>query len=227
MRRADRLIRIIHFIRGRKLAVTAQQIADELEVSTRTVYRDIQDLIANGTPIEGEAGIGYRIDKDYFLPPMTLSEAEIEAIGLGLSMVREWSDKNFADDAHKAFQKILAVLPVELQEQLDQITSFSMPQVNLSHERTDMTMIRTCIRHKQKLGLVYIDLQEKASTRTVWPLGLVYCGPVWLMVAWCELRQTFRSFRLDRIEETHPLAVFFEDHPERNLSAFRARDTVC
>ena len=111
MRRADRLIKITHFLRQRRRAVTAKQIADAFDICTRTVYRDIQSLMDSNVPITGEAGVGYMIDKQYYLPPITFDADELEAIGLGISMVRQWTDNKFADSAQSAFDKIQAVLP--------------------------------------------------------------------------------------------------------------------
>lgn len=111
MRRADRLFKIVYFLRGRRLTITAKQISEEFEISTRTVYRDIQDLMNAGAPICGEAGVGYIIDKQYYLPPITFDPDELEAIGLGISMVGQWTDARFAAKAVSAFEKIQAVLP--------------------------------------------------------------------------------------------------------------------
>ena len=127
MRRADRLIKITHYLRQRRRAVTAKQIAEEFEICTRTVYRDIQCLMDSNVPIKGEAGIGYMIDKQYYLPPITFDADELEAIGLGIDMVRQWTDNKFAEKASSAFEKIQAVLPSNLQGELQQITTYAIP----------------------------------------------------------------------------------------------------
>jgi len=146
MRRADRLIKITHFLRQRRRAVTAQQIAEAFDICTRTVYRDIQCLIDTNVPIKGEAGIGYIIDKEYYLPPITFNADELEAIGLGISMVRQWTDDKFADSAQSAFDKIQAVLPTSLQGELEQITTYTVPTQCPKTWSISFSELRECIR---------------------------------------------------------------------------------
>jgi len=232
MRRADRLIRIVHFIRGRRQAVTAKTIAQEFEICTRTVYRDIQDLMNSGAPISGEAGVGYMIDKQYYLPPVTFDADELEAIGLGISMVRHWTDERFAKKADSAFAKIQAVLPAKLQGELEQITTYSIPnQPALSQPELPWTVsfsqLRECIRIRRKIRIQYTDETQRDTVRILRPLALIFCSPVWLLATWCEKRNDFRNFRLDRIRSVESCEDIFKDEKNKNLSAYKAQDAIC
>jgi len=227
MRRADRLIRIVHFMRGRRRAVTARQIAQEFEICTRTVYRDIQDLMNTGAPISGEAGVGYMIDKQYYLPPVTFDADELEAIGLGISMVRHWSDDRFAGKADSAFAKIQAVLPASLQGELEQITTYSAPNQTELPWTVSFSDLRDCIRARRKIQICYSDELNQETRRSLRPLALIFCSPVWLLAAWCESRRDFRNFRLDRIQTLEFCDAGFADESDKNLSAYKAQDAVC
>lgn len=227
MRRADRLIRIVHFLRGRRRAVTAQRISEEFEICTRTVYRDIQDLMNTGAPISGEAGVGYVIDKQYYLPPVTFDSEELEAIGLGISMVRQWTDERFAGKADSAFGKIQAVLPASLQGELEQITTYSMPNRSELPWTVSFSDLRECIRVRRKIRIRYTDGLNRDTLRTLRPLALIFCSPVWLLATWCEERKDFRNFRLDRIQAAEYCEDVFEDEADKNLMAYKAQDAVC
>lgn len=227
MRRADRLIRIVHFIRGRRRAVTAKRIAEEFEICTRTVYRDIQDLMNTGTPISGEAGVGYMIDKQYYLPPVTFDAEELEAIGLGISMVRQWSDERFAQKAGSAFAKIQAALPAGLQGELEQITTYSISNQSPAPWNVSFSDLRESIRNRRKIRIRYTDEAQRDTMRSLRPLALIFCGPVWLLAAWCEKRNDFRNFRLDRIGAVEFCEETFDDEKDKNLSAYKAQDTLC
>lgn len=225
MRRADRLMKIVHFLRQRRRAVTAQCIADTFGTCTRTVYRDIQSLMDSGVPITGEAGVGYMIDKQYYLPPITFDQDELEAIGLGISMVRQWTDDNFANKARSAFDKIQAVLPAELQGEWQQITTHA-PRTSVPIPwKVNFSELRECIRSRHKIDIVYSDEAQQQTRRIIQPLGLFFFTPVWLLVSWCELRQDFRSFRIDRIEQLKVFGDKFEDNPSQNLMAYLAKNS--
>lgn len=227
MRRAGRLIRIVHFLRGRRLAVTAKRISEEFEICTRTVYRDIQDLMNSGVPISGEAGVGYIIDKQYYLPPVTFSADELEAIGLGISVVRQWTDERFAEKADSAFAKIQAVLPASLQGELEQITTYSIPNQSALPWSVSFSDLRECIRIRRKIRISYIDEAQRNSLRTLRPLALIFCSPIWLLATWCEKRNDFRNFRLDRIKSVEFCEDIFDDEKDKNLSAYRVQDAIC
>ncbi len=220
MRRADRLMQIVHYLRRMRRAVTAQRIADEFGICQRTVYRDIQDLVLSGVPIFGEAGVGYVIDKKYHLPPVTFDPDELEAIGLGIAMVRHWTDERFAAKANSAFDKIQAILPANRLEELQQLSLYAAPSAAKIPWSVSFSEIRESIRRKQKLYLDYRDLKGAPTQRTVRPLALFFFGPVWLLTAWCEMRQDFRQFRLDRIAALTISTERFTDESDKSLAAF-------
>lgn len=224
MRRADRLIKITHFLRQRRRAVTAKQIAEAFDICTRTVYRDIQCLMDSNVPIMGEAGVGYLIDKEYYLPPITFDADELEAIGLGISMVRQWTDDKFAKKAESAFEKIQAVLPSNLQGELQQITTYTVPNRPLLPWTISFSELRECIRSRRKISIVYTDEEKRDTTRTVQPLAMFFFNPVWLLGCWCEKRNDFRNFRLDRIQKLTLCEDFFEDDKDKNLTAYRIKN---
>lgn len=227
MRRADRLMRITHFLRAQSRAVTAERIAEEFEVCTRTVYRDMADLMCSHVPVSGEPGVGYLIDKRYYLPPVAFDADEMEAIALGISMVRQWTDEGFASKADAALGKIHAVLPRERQGELEQITTYSVPTAPPLPWTVSFSQLRECVRKRESVAIDYRDGEAHATTRTVRPLALVFASPVWLLATWCEMREDFRNFRLDRIAECRPTGTTFADHPARDLAAYRAQDAVC
>lgn len=220
MRRADRLIRLVHYLRRMRRAVTANKIAEDFGICRRTVYRDIQDLMNSGVPIHGEAGVGYIIDKKYHLPPVMFDPDELEAIALGVNMVRNWTDEQFAIKAASAMDKIQAVVSENLLHELEQLSTYSLPSAAKIPWQVSFSDIRECIRRKQKIAFTYIDLKEKTTKRRVRPLSLVFFGPVWILVTWCEKRKDFRNFRLDRIKNLKITDENFRDKKDKNLAAY-------
>lgn len=223
MRRADRLIKIVHYLRRMRQAVTARQIADHFEICQRTVYRDIQDLVNSGVPIYGEAGVGYIIDKQYHLPPVMFDFDELEAISLGIKMVQTWTDERFSQVAESALEKIQAVLPESRLNDMRQLTTHSEASNSKMPCEVSFSDVRRCIRLRRKIGFHYTDLSEKTSSRTIRPLSLVFFGPVWLVIGWCELREDFRNFRLDRMAELVVPGATFNDEKGKNLKAYLAQ----
>lgn len=220
MRRADRLIQIVHYLRGFRQAVTAKRIAEEFEICQRTVYRDIQDLMNSGVPIYGEAGVGYLIDKKYHLPPVMFDPDELEAIALGIAMVRNWTDDKFAKNADSALKKVQAVLPENLLYEMEQLATYSEESKAKIPWEVDFSEVRESIRKKRKIKFNYVSLDEKSSSRTVRPLSLVFFGPVWLLLAWCETRKDFRNFRLDRITTLNVTDEIFKNEKNKSLEAY-------
>ena len=220
MRKADRLNDIVHHLRRMHQAVTAQTLAEIFEVSHRTIYRDIQDLINSGVPILGEAGVGYVIDKKYHLPPIMFDADELEAIALGISMVSNWTDEKFAEKAQSAYKKIQATLPAPLINELHQISTFSAPSRYKIPWEVNFTEVRECIRSKHLVSFSYLDLNEQQSTRVVRPLALISFSPIWLLTGWCELRNAFRNFRLDRISEFTKLNTRYKDEKDKSLATY-------
>ena len=227
MRRADRLIRIVHYLRRMRQAVTARKIADDFGICQRTVYRDIQDLMNSGVPIVGEAGVGYVIDKKYHLPPVMFDADELEAIALGVNMVRTWTDEQFAGKAASAMEKIQAVVSDRLLLELEQLSTYSMESRARIPWEVNFSDVRECIRHKRKIRFSYTDLKEKTSMRTIRPLCLVFFGPVWLLTGWCEKRRDFRHFRLDRMRDMEMTGEYFQDEKDKNLEALYAGYGEC
>ncbi len=221
MRRADRLFRIVQILRSRRLT-TARHLAETLEISERTVYRDVRDLTLCGVPIEGEAGVGYRL-MGYDLPPLMFTTAEVEALVLGARLVKRLADPKLAHAAGQALEKIAAALPERLRD-TPETTNLYAPLIHEPDQvMEDMGRLRIAIDGKTKVRFGYTRADGTPSTRTVWPLGLFFWGSVWTLGAWCELRAELRSFRLDRMKNLELLGDTFENQPGRTLAdLFRA-----
>ncbi|HSF96765.1 MAG TPA: YafY family protein [Thermohalobaculum sp.] len=198
MRRADRLFEIIQHMR-RRPTIRASDLAEALEVSERTIYRDIRDLMASGVPIEGEAGVGYVLKAGFDLPPLMFKEAEIEALVLGARIVETWADADLAEAATDAIAKIEAVIPDRLRGYMAETALLAPSSWRMEPVGFDVALIRRAIRSRLKVRFGYSDVLQQQSERTVRPLSLAFFGPVWILAAWCELRQDFRTFRLDRM----------------------------
>jgi predicted DNA-binding transcriptional regulator YafY len=222
MRRADRLFRIVQRLR-RRGATTARDLAQALEVSERTVYRDVRDLLLSGVPIQGEAGVGYALDRSFDLPPLMFDEEEIEALVLGARIVRAWADSKLARSAEEALQKIEGVLPAHLKGKLDATALYALDFHVKKEIRSGMGDLRRAIREQKKARFRYVDKAQAGTERTVQPLGLYYWGQTWTLAAWCELRQGFRNFRIDRIEDLSVTSERFEKVPGRTLADFVAQ----
>ena len=213
-------MKLVHYLRRMRRAVTAERIAEDFGICKRTVYRDIHDLMNSGVPIYGEAGVGYVIDKKYHLPPVMFDSDELEAIALGIAMVRNWTDEQFAEKANSAYEKIQAALPENLLTELQQLSTYSMPSDAKIPWQVDFSDVRECIRQKQKIKITYVDLKEKTTNRKIRPLSLVFFGPVWLLMSWCEKRKDFRNFRLDRIKELNVTGELFRDEKGKTLQDY-------
>jgi predicted DNA-binding transcriptional regulator YafY len=200
MRRADRLFQIIQLLRVRRLT-TAADLARELEISTRTVYRDVQDLLESGVPIEGEAGVGYRLRKGFELPPMTFTVDELEALVLGGRLVEAWADPDLGVAVRGAMKKIESVLPEPLQESMLRTALFGPPARVASPAPEPLRGLRHAIAHERWLSLRYTDGEGQQTERTVVPLGLYFWGRQWLLAGYCLLRDDYRSFRVDRVDD--------------------------
>ncbi len=222
VRRADRLFQLIQVLR-RKPVVTAAYLARELEVSERTVYRDIRDLVGSGVPIEGEAGVGYMLRKGFDLPPLMFTEREVEALVLGARVVQSWGDAALAKAATDALNRVEAALPERLRAQMDR-TPLYAPGF---HVRQDvlarLSELRGAIDGSQKVELSYLDVRGEQTERTVRPLGLFFWGAVWSLEAWCELRNDSRAFRLDRMQGVKVTRETFEPEPGKTLADMLAK----
>lgn len=221
MRRADRLFQIVQLLRGRTV-VTAAELAGELEVSLRTIYRDVRDLIASGVPIEGEAGVGYAMPRGFDLPPLMFDEHEIEALVLGVRMVETWGDPALARHARSVLSKVATVLPDRLRPRVDRVALFAPVDVP-PEDAAKLEPLRRGANEKRKVRFDYVDAQGRATSRTVRPVCMTFWGTTWVATAWCELRDDFRSFRPDRMRDVELLDAAFVDEPGKDLSAFFER----
>lgn len=200
MAKTDRLLSLVQALRRRRRPVTAEALAAELEVSVRTIYRDIAALMANRVPVRGEAGVGYVLDPGYDLPPMMFTPDEVEAILVGLRWLRERADVSLSRAADDVLAKIGAVLPEALKPVLFEGALFAPAMGRqIVAEVIDIAPLRVAIRKGFKAEIEYADACDRLSTRIIWPCGLAYFESVRVVIAWCELRAGFRHFRTDRI----------------------------
>jgi len=219
MRRTDRLFELIQILRDGRLH-RAQDMAKELEVSIRTIYRDMDTLVATGIPVEGERGVGYMMTAPVTLPPLNLTLAELEALHLGMAVVSEAADEELQSAAQSLSRKIDAVLPEDRAAPPSGWGFAVYPFADAALGFRHMPDIRAAIRTRQKLRLSYTDLKEQPSERTVRPLQLEYWGRVWTITVWCELRDDFRVFRVDRIDALSILPDLFSDEPGKTLEDY-------
>jgi predicted DNA-binding transcriptional regulator YafY len=219
MRRADRLFQIVQFLRGGRL-VRAADLAERLEVSERTIYRDMADLQSTGVPIEGEAGVGYVMQGGYDLPPMMFTHDEVVALVAGARLLRAWGGAAMAAAAEEALVKIADVLPEAERSRAASVQVHSIAP-NMNDElRAMIDRLEGAVDRRAILILGYTDGKDQVSTRRIQPLGLWFWGRVWTLVAWCELREDFRMFRLDRIQTAVDTGEKFRPVRSRSLTAF-------
>ena len=219
MSRAQRLLDLIQLLRRHRHPISGKQLADELEISLRTLYRDIATLQTQGASIEGEPGIGYVLRPGFMLPPLMFSEEEIEALVLGSRWVARRTDKKLRLAATNVLAKIAAVLPEDLRYQLE-FSGLLIGPVKAAIENDDEkeALIRQAIRKEYKLQMTYIDVKNDESQRIIWPLALGFFEEVHVIVAWCELRDDFRHFRTDRISK---LASLETRYPKRRQTLLK------
>jgi predicted DNA-binding transcriptional regulator YafY len=219
MRRADRLFEVVQYLRGRRLT-TAAQLAQWLEVSERTIYRDVADLVASGVPIDGEAGVGYRIAATFDLPPLMFNFDEIDALVIGARFVESWGGPGLANGARSALAKIAGALPREKRAALESARLFA-PSFFIDPQPGErLETLRRAIGARSFVELDYRDGKGETSQRLVRPLGIFFWGEAWSVAAWCELRQDFRNFRLDRIAGLRKLDARFADEAGKRLEDF-------
>ena len=221
MHRAERLFQLTTLLRNRRTVLTAKQMSEHLRVSERTIYRDIQSLSLSGVPIEGEAGVGYRLSHRYQLPPLMFDREEVEALLLGARMVSSWGDTEMAIHANQAIQKILAVLPDHLRHS-DESLPLLVPNIEEVQKfyTAHSQPMREAIRLRQRVAIDYVRADDEHSSRTIEPLGMIFWGKVWTLVAWCQLRGDYRTFRLDRIQSILVTDEKFEASENKSLKHF-------
>jgi predicted DNA-binding transcriptional regulator YafY len=208
--RAERLLGLIQVLRRHRRPVSGQTLADELGISLRTVYRDIQTLIGQGAAIDGEAGIGFILRPGFVLPPLMFSDEEIEALVLGLRWVAQRSDETFERAAMDALAKIAAVLPDDMRDSIENIGLLAAPDDDAVP--VDLTLVRAAIRDEQKLELHYVDRDGDETQRVIWPIAIGFFKRAQVIAAWCEMRADYRHFRTDRIVRLRQTA---ERYPRR------------
>ncbi|MEQ8295073.1 MAG: YafY family protein [Nitratireductor sp.] len=219
MRRADRLFQIVQHLRGGRL-VTARMLGEWLEVSERTIYRDIADLQSTGVPIDGEAGVGYIMRSGYELPPLMFTRDEIVALVAGARMVRAFGGAAMARSAEEALVKIGAVLPDNERERIARTEIHAPLYVVSQNDRESIDVVERAIEARSVLTLDYRDEAGRSTMRDVRPLGLWFWGKVWTLVAWCEMRGDFRAFRIDRIASLTEGGRTFKPERGKQLADF-------
>ncbi|MDR3442435.1 MAG: YafY family protein [Legionella sp.] len=221
MSRTERLLDLIQLLRRHRFPVSGAALAEELGVSLRTVYRDIATLQAQGAHIEGEAGVGYVLRAGFLLPPLMFSTDEIEAIVLGSRWVAQRADSELQQAAHNALAKIAAVLPDELHRQLDVPGLLIAPGQVVESSDADFILIRKAMRLERKLQLTYQDAKDNATQRIIWPLALGFFEQVRILIAWCELRNDFRHFRMDRVNSLVLMDIGYPERRQRLLKRWK------
>lgn len=221
MRRTDRLFDLIGILRDGRLH-RAQDMADALEVSVRTIYRDMDTLVASGVPVSGERGVGYMLTEPVTLPPLNLTTAELEALNLGVAIVAEAADPDLRSAAESLAAKLDAVSPERAIAEADAWKFAVYPFADAARGFSHMPTLRAAIKARQKLRLTYRSIAGDRTGRTVRPLHMEYWGRVWTLTAWCDLRGAFRVFRVDLIETAEALPEIFRDEPGKRLSDYLA-----
>jgi predicted DNA-binding transcriptional regulator YafY len=218
MSRSERLLDLIQVLRRHRRPVSGARLAQELGVSLRTLYRDIQSLIATGAPIDGEAGIGYVLRAGYTLPPLMFTDEEIEAVVLGSRMVAGSTDARLARAARDALAKVTAVLPEEKRDSVEAAGLLAAPRPPLAPDGVDLALLRAAIRAEHKVWITYGNEAGQRSERRIWPIALTFYERTRILAAWCELRDGFRHFRTDRIAAATATA---ERYPRRRRALMK------
>lgn len=225
MRKADRLFEIIEVMRASDRAVTALELSEELNVSERTIYRDIAGLQGQGVPIEGEAGIGYVLRPGFHMPPLMFTPEELEAIVLGARLAAQRGGSGLEKAAERVLSKVKSVVPQQMQDRMDRIALYAPPLYEAGFGIVDMSDIRDCIRNERKILIGYLDLKGRVTERTIWPVAIAFFAESNLLAAWCELRNDFRHFRIDRIKEVKLLEETFNGGGGRLLRSWERQVT--
>ncbi len=219
MRRADRLFQLMLLLQEGRVR-TARYLGEKLEVSERTIYRDIGDLVGSGIPIDGEAGVGYLLRDEYRLPPLMFTSEELKALALGAQMVKAWSDKKLGSTTATAIRKIESVLPEKLKKEI-RLNVIQVPGFQMSDDLSrNLEQVRIASEENFKLDVIYLALSGETTKRRICPLILYFWGNKWTLGAWCELREGFRSFRVDLMQSIVTTECQFEESETRNLRAY-------
>jgi len=222
MRRTDRLFDLVTILRDGRLH-RAQDLAERLEVSVRTIYRDMDTLQGSGIPVEGERGVGYMLTAPVTLPPLNLTLLELEALELGMAVVAEAADPELQNAARSLSSKVDAVLPDDRSAPKAGWGFAVYPFADAARGFRHMPVLRAAIRARQKLELAYRDEHGRETQRVIRPLQMEYWGRVWTLTAWCETRADFRVFRVDRIADLSTRPEMFVDEPGKSLADYLDR----
>lgn len=212
MRRTERLFQIILILRSTQSPITGRDLADELEISIRTLYRDMAELTAQRIPVTGEAGMGYVLDDGYDMPPLMLTADELEAAALGAAWVASEADPTLARAARDLVSKLSEAIPKELRPIVLDASSKAIQTQSKISERFDSALLRHAIRERYRLQLIYTDLDDGTTDRIVWPMLIAFLDRSRYLVAWCETRQDYRHFKTNRV---HELKVLGQKYPGR------------
>lgn len=226
MSRTERLFHLMDHLRCHKYPVPGKILAQSLGISLRTLYRDIATLQGQGAMIEGEAGVGYILKAGFTLPPLMFTEEEIEALVLGSRWVIKRTDKRLQGAASRALSKISAVLPSHLRHELETSTLLVAASEETYVPSVDLSIIRQIIRLEQKVEITYMDLKDELSKRVIWPFALAFFDRVRVIVAWCELRQDFRHFRVDRLRDLQSLETKYPRRRQVLLKEWRIKENI-
>jgi predicted DNA-binding transcriptional regulator YafY len=226
MTRTERLLTLLEVMRSHRRAISGQSLAERLNVSLRTVYRDIATLQLQGAHIEGSAGVGYILKVGFTLPPLMFTTEELEAIDLGLRWVIERSYIGLDVAASQSLAKLAAVLPADKQHHFDTSIHLLPPQNVAVGDTTLLRKLRQAIRHESILQIDYVDAKNASTARTIWPIVLAYFEQALVLVAWCETRHDFRHFRTDRIRSIHAQSATYPTHRSVLFKKWRTQLTT-
>ncbi len=226
MSRTERLFDLIQLLRTYRYPVTAARLAGQLEVTVRTVYRDIATLQALGAPVDGEAGMGYLLRPGFLLPPLMFGDEEVEALALGARWVADRADRRLQKAARSALARISAVLPPRLRQELEDTPLLVGPGNARRSADDQLASLRVAIRQQHKVRLRYLSVSGEASKRVVWPFALSFFDSARLLVAWCELRRDYRSFRTDLITEADVLKEIYPRRRSDLLREWQSREGI-
>ncbi|MEO8529973.1 MAG: YafY family protein [Deltaproteobacteria bacterium] len=217
--RTERLLKLLQILRRHRKPVSGHDLAADLGVSIRTLYRDIATLQGQGAGIDGEPGVGYVLQPGFFLPPLMFSQTEIEALMLGMRWTATFADRSLAVAATDALAKIEAILPPEARQGAGAVPLRVGPPASTELMREDLAVFRDAIRRERKLEVTYRGAHGADSRRVIWPFAIGYFNDGRILVGWCETRSDFRHFRTDRIQSYQTLA---EPYPRRRSQLFKA-----
>lgn len=228
MSKSERLFSLLQILRGHKYPLRGAVLAEKLNVSLRTLYRDIESLRAQGANIEGEAGLGYLLRTEFELSKLMLSESEIEALVLGMRWVKQFTDSELSQAAQHSLSKISALLPDKLAQQLENSPLFIAVSQNPPPFLDDVFIkLRHAIRQQLKVKITYRNKQQQCSQRIIYPFAIGFFEQAQLVAAWCELRQEFRHFRPDRIEQIELCDERYQPDRTLLLQRWQKREGDC